>query len=417
MLKVKMKRKAFFSKMYLVGILIVLLIILSSGSGASYNLKRRVNTQVLADFNQVVEKPVSLDFTPHGPIDIRSDSDFIGFPGSGTEGNPYIIEGYSIITTALIGIWIRDTSSFFIIRNCYVEADNSGILIFSAAEETATIINNTCTNTLFGITVQYSSGVTLTNNTCTNNLNGIYLISSSCSCLVTNNLIQENEHYGIRISKNSNDNIIQNNVFIDNLGGSSQAVDDGKRNKWYDAEKKAGNYWSDLGTKCTYKIDGKAHSKDLYPLNRSSDCPNPTVISIISTVIPLLCSVLILAFVVPKYAIPFTRKTIVRMSNIYNSMSKKDKTILLTDYIFFLITLIISIIDYIFANFSPEVFIILLIIQTVLWPINVIIGIVAIVKTTKGNRGRIVAILNMIISIGFIIADGILIHFVIEVLG
>lgn len=315
MLRVTQKKNTFFSKIFLIGIFTVLFIILSSGFGAIYNLKQSENTLVLADFNPVVEKPVSLDLTPHDSIDINSDGDFIssGFPGTGTEINPYIIEGYFISGTILTGIRIRNTDSFFIIRNCYVDAEKYCIEIHSVAEGTATIINNTCTDSFVGsgIFLVHSSGVTLTNNTCTNNRVGIYLVSSS-SCLIKSNFLQGNEIDGIQISIGSNDHIIQNNYFLDNNQFyDSQATDDGKRNKWYDNEKKAGNYWSDLGTKCTYKIGGKAHSKDLYPLNRASDCPNPIVISIISITIPLLCSVIILAIVVPKFAIPFTRNTII----------------------------------------------------------------------------------------------------------
>ncbi len=317
MFRVKVKKNTLFSKMFLFGILTVLLIILSCGFGASYNLKRSENTLVLADFNHDVEKPVSLELTPHGPIDINSDGDFItsGFPGIGTETDPYIIEGYSINTTDQYGIRIEYTSSFFIIRNCYVDAENYGISIYSTTEGTATIINNTCTNSLYGIILRYSSGANITNNTCTNNRGGggISLSSSSCSCLVKYNLLQENEGFGVQISRSSDGNIIHHNNFVDNnIWSDSQAQDDGKKNQWYDPELKEGNYWSDLGTKCTYKIDGKANSIDMYPLNRALDCPtNPEVIRIITIVIPLLCSVCVLAFVVPKYAIPFTRNTII----------------------------------------------------------------------------------------------------------
>ena len=310
MFSAKLNKSTLFSKIILFGIFAVLLITLSNGFGARYYLKQSENNLVLADLNHIVEKPVSLDLTPHEPIDIRSRSGFTSFPGSGTEINPYIIEGYSIITTDFCGIRIDYTSSFFIIRNCYVDAENYGIRIYNVAEGTATIINNTCTNTLYGITIQHSSGVTLTNNTCTNNRVGISL--SSSSCLVKNNLLQGNEHSGIHMSISSNDNIIQNNYFLDNNQFyDSQATDDGRRNKWYDAEKKAGNYWSDLGDQCTYKIEGRARSKDLYPLNRALDCPNPIVISIISIVLPILCTTVILAFIVPKYIIPYSRKTII----------------------------------------------------------------------------------------------------------
>ncbi|MBA7554603.1 hypothetical protein ES705_47229 [subsurface metagenome] len=66
-----------------------------------------------------------------------------------------------------------------------------------------------------------------------------------------------------------------------------------------------------MGDDCTYKIDGKSHSKDLYPLNRAQSCPNPITITILSIVLPLLVILAILAFVVPKYVVPYTRKIII----------------------------------------------------------------------------------------------------------
>ena len=59
---------------------------------------------------------------------------------------------------------------------------------------------------------------------------------------------------------------------------------------------------------CTYKIDGKANSKDLYPLNRELSCPNPITISVLSIVLPILIAVSILAFVIPKYVLPYVKE-------------------------------------------------------------------------------------------------------------
>ncbi len=232
--------------------------------------------------------PSYSSLTPHDPISISSDSYFAIFPGTGTKEDPYVIEGYEIITSQNRGIYITGTTKHFTVRNCYVEARWSGIYIGTVADGTATVINNTCNN----------------------NENGINLHSSDC--VVTYNLVQKNIDYGICLSSSADNNIIHHNIFVDNnLGSSSQAIDNGKKNKWYDTETKEGNYWSDLGDECTYKIDGDAHSKDLYPLNRAQSCLNPITMTILTIVLPLLVGVAILAFVVPKYAIPYTRKTII----------------------------------------------------------------------------------------------------------
>lgn len=65
------------------------------------------------------------NYTPHSPIDIRGDGDFtpengvVG--GNGTIDNPYIIEGWEIITFSDTAIKVIQTSAYFIIRNCYLE--------------------------------------------------------------------------------------------------------------------------------------------------------------------------------------------------------------------------------------------------------------------------------------------------------
>ena len=48
--------------------------------------------------------PSYSSLTPHDPIFITSDSGLEVFPGAGTEEDPYLIEGYNIITTDDDGI-------------------------------------------------------------------------------------------------------------------------------------------------------------------------------------------------------------------------------------------------------------------------------------------------------------------------
>ena len=86
--------------------------------------------------------------TPHSPIIITCDGNFsdYGFPGNGSAVNPFIIENYNITTNDEIGISILDTTKFFIIRNCYIDAYRRGIDIENTAIGTASIINNICIN-------------------------------------------------------------------------------------------------------------------------------------------------------------------------------------------------------------------------------------------------------------------------------
>ncbi|MCG3217292.1 MAG: hypothetical protein KAS63_11225, partial [Candidatus Heimdallarchaeota archaeon] len=76
-------------------------------------LSGAIKTQVSLSypFETQTEKSSILSYIPHDPILIDSDDDFItyGFPGNGTEINPYIIENYNIITTTENGISISFT--------------------------------------------------------------------------------------------------------------------------------------------------------------------------------------------------------------------------------------------------------------------------------------------------------------------
>jgi len=67
----------------------------------------------------------SAGYTIHNPIVIANDSDFAnqaafeGWPGDGTEEEPYVIENLNI-TTDMICISISDTRAFFVISGCFL---------------------------------------------------------------------------------------------------------------------------------------------------------------------------------------------------------------------------------------------------------------------------------------------------------
>ncbi len=184
-----------------------------------------INVQITAEENDY--RPNSLELTPHDPIEITSDSDFEVFPGTGTEIDPYVIEGYNITTTDDNGIYITYTTKYFTVRNCYVEASNNGIYIDNVAEGTATVINNTCNNNGYdGIKIDSSGSSTVINNTCNNNTRGIRLYYSGSST-VTNNTCSNN-NYGILLyysgSSTVTNNTCNNNtrgIYLEDSGSST----------------------------------------------------------------------------------------------------------------------------------------------------------------------------------------------------
>ncbi|HDJ25985.1 MAG TPA: hypothetical protein ENF34_01550, partial [Candidatus Bathyarchaeota archaeon] len=63
-------------------------------------------------------------YTERGPIEIYGDEDFTSengvVGGSGTPDDPYIIEGWEISADEQTGIFITETTKYFIIRNCHI---------------------------------------------------------------------------------------------------------------------------------------------------------------------------------------------------------------------------------------------------------------------------------------------------------
>ncbi len=200
-----------------------------------------INVQIIAEENDY--RPTSLELTPHDPISITSDSGFEVFLGTGTEVDPYIIEGYNITTTSDEGISITDTTKYFTVRNCYVDAFLYGIYIYDVADGTATVANNTCNNNAyFGIRLYASGNSSVANNTCNYNSYGGIRLDSSGSSTVANNMCNNNDDYGIYLwfSRNSTvtNNMCSNNnnwygIRLEN-SGSSTVINNTCSNNNYD---------------------------------------------------------------------------------------------------------------------------------------------------------------------------------------
>ncbi len=236
--------------------------------------------------------------TPHGPIIIKNNDNFSDYslPGSGTELDPYRIENYNITTLNNVGINVLDTTEYFVIQNCYVDAWMVGIAIFDIEPGTAEISDVTCKDHNFygisigasqitvknsivkdnsdnpgiGIYLSDSTEITVTNNTYTNNLCGLY-VENTNSCDISYNTFADNIGYGVYLLSNTNDNIVHHNKFINNYGGAvMQARDCGVNNMFYEASSEEGNYWDNWSSKDSIvPIAGLADNEDPYPLDEN----------------------------------------------------------------------------------------------------------------------------------------------------
>ncbi|MHA2271001.1 MAG: right-handed parallel beta-helix repeat-containing protein [Candidatus Hodarchaeales archaeon] len=129
------------------------------------------------------------------PIFINNNLDFemLGFPGSGTPGDPYIIAGYNITFATTTLIHIQDTTKYFIVRDNWLDGIGGSY---------------------YGIYLQNAIHGAIDNNTIRHGSNGIFL-ASSAQMNITYNQVYENLENGI-VLQNSNWTYIGYNTVYEN---------------------------------------------------------------------------------------------------------------------------------------------------------------------------------------------------------
>ncbi len=195
-------------------ILLILLLSILSFNG------ERSHINAVAD-EYVGNEGEILSLTSHPAFNITHNDNFTDYSsgGTGAVDDPYIIENYNITTTDYNGIYVTGTTLYFVIQNCYVDADYRGIYIVNVAMNTSRLINNTCVNNDgYGIWIESSFFSTLQNNNCSNNGNGIYLTGASRGTLVNNTCNNNIGNSGIGITS-STYVLLENNTCNSNKHG------------------------------------------------------------------------------------------------------------------------------------------------------------------------------------------------------
>jgi parallel beta-helix repeat protein len=197
----------------------------------------------------IVEIPLKVTaYTPHDPISIDGDADFAsqaaseGWPGDGTEGNPYIIEGYEINASSTHGIEIKSTTYSFIIWNSSIKDGekifygNYGIFLYNVTDgkiENCTIKNNRIgifldqtkkiiindnkiQNNYYGINIDFSIDTSIKFNNLEESDTAIYSIDAIDNNITGNNV--SNSELGIYFKESYQSYIANNNVFTDDYG-------------------------------------------------------------------------------------------------------------------------------------------------------------------------------------------------------
>ncbi len=155
-------------------------------------------------------------YTIHEPILIDGDADFAvqaaseGWPGNGSAGNPYIIEGYDINASSAYGTYgieIRSTTAYFVLKDLKIEYAYQGIHLYNVSN--AKIENCTLRSNGFGIYIESSNNNNIVDTNISNNGDGIYIVSSSGNDII-GNTVALNYYRGIQLSHSSGNNLTDN---------------------------------------------------------------------------------------------------------------------------------------------------------------------------------------------------------------
>ncbi len=173
--------------------------------------------------NLIITNVKVTDLMITDPIIIESNDDFslkYGFPGTGTQEDPYRIQGYYISYTGTARIKITNTDAHFVIENCEIEnfVYGSGIGINLTSVSNGQIINNKITNNWIGIYLSDASDSIIESNTIDINDYGMILENNSFSNLIENNTIKNNHEIGIGMW-NAETNSIVSNLLSNNMRG------------------------------------------------------------------------------------------------------------------------------------------------------------------------------------------------------
>ncbi|MEM3445178.1 MAG: right-handed parallel beta-helix repeat-containing protein [Thermoplasmata archaeon] len=164
----------------------------------------------------------------HIQIHIQGDSDFTTangvVSGSGTQSDPYIIEGWEIDAQGgSYCIWVENTTAHFVIRNCTARNTTggptppyySGILLTNLTN--GVVEGNNLTQNYIAIGIGNSNNVTIKNNEISSN-NYPLVLGNATQCRIYGNTIKNNV-YGVYIRESANITVEENLVTANGAWG------------------------------------------------------------------------------------------------------------------------------------------------------------------------------------------------------
>ena len=158
------------------------------------------------------EDLIHLNYEDYYPIEIWDDGELEheSSSGDGSAEDPYILGGWNITVNDAFGIFIHDTTKFFVIQNCWIKGTTIAIQIEDVGVGTANITNNVCIDGFIGILVMNSLNVNVSNNICNFNDHAGIALDNTGKSFVINNTCNFNVDAGIGISQVVESSIINN---------------------------------------------------------------------------------------------------------------------------------------------------------------------------------------------------------------
>ena len=188
-------------------------------SYGNMEIQSQSNDRLIVEHDSKSDKPIKdlrFNYEERDRIEIYDDGDLASesSEGDGSEEFPYVIEGWRIETGGNYpGILIRYVTKSFVVRNCWIEGNQGGIIVEYVTTMTINITNNVVINNSGeGIFIGESTDITVivNDNICNFNRDGI-CIYDSLDVEVRNNTCNNNGHTGIYLVQTLTV-LIQNNT-------------------------------------------------------------------------------------------------------------------------------------------------------------------------------------------------------------
>ncbi|MFX1484838.1 MAG: NosD domain-containing protein, partial [Promethearchaeota archaeon] len=173
------------------GVALILILVLAISFVTSNTASEIFKPGEFSDDRNVFE----ISYVVHAPFNITSDSDFEtqGWPGNGSDIDPYLIQNLNITSTDSACIWIMNTTSHFIIEDSLFSSNIDGYA-FSQPIAPLTLTNvsngiverNHIVDSLVAVSGYRLSNCSIADNSLKIAYYGIYLTSSN-STVISNN--------------------------------------------------------------------------------------------------------------------------------------------------------------------------------------------------------------------------------------